>query len=60
MKQKFNIFILLNILILISSLEEEKYEEKIIYFPIKSNYKAFYGNIYIGDPEVKVLLPLDQ
>lgn len=60
MKQKFNIFILLNLLILISSLEEEKYEEKIIYFPIKLNYKAFYGNIYIGDPEVKVLLPLDQ
>ena len=55
MKSFLNI-IFISLIILL----ESKYEEKIIYFPIELNFNAFYANIYIGEPERKVLLPLDQ
>ena len=60
MKKNFNIFLFITFLILISTLEEKKYEEKIIYLPIELNFQAFYANIYIGEPRAKILLPLDQ
>ena len=58
---KFNFFFifLLDLLTLILS-NEGKYIEKIIYFPIELNFNAFYAHIYIGEPEKKILLPLDQ
>ena len=59
MKFKFISILILNFFSLILS-NEEKYKEKIIYFPIESNFNAFYANIFIGEPEKKVLLPLDQ
>ena len=59
MKFKFISILILNFLSLILT-KEEKYKEKIIYFPIESNFNAFYANIFIGEPEKKVLLPLDQ
>ena len=60
MKFFYVIFLVNNIILLITSIEEEKYEEKIVYFPIELNWRGFYSNIYIGEPEVKILLPLDQ
>ena len=59
MKFKFISILILNFFSLILT-KEEKYKEKIIYFPIVSNFNAFYANIFIGEPEKKVLLPLDQ
>ena len=59
MKYTFFSILLLNLLTLILS-NEGKYIEKIIYFPIELNFNAFYANIYIGEPEKKILLPLDQ
>ena len=59
MKSFFFIFFLIQIISKILS-NEEKYEEKIIYFPIQLHFNAFYSNIYLGEPEIKVLLPLDQ
>ena len=43
-----------------SSISYDKYEEKIIYFPIKLNFNAYFIDIYIGEPEQKLLLALDQ
>ena len=60
MKKNFFFVLFINIISFNLSIEEEKYKEKIIYFPIQLSYRAFYANIYIGEPEVKVLLPLDQ
>jgi hypothetical protein len=57
MKFFYVIFLVNNIILLITSIEEEKYEEKIVYFPIELNWRGFYANIYIGEPEVKILLP---
>ena len=60
MKKFFFLFLFINIISFNLSIEDDKYKEKIIYFPIQLKYRAFYTNIYIGEPEVKVLLPLDQ
>ena len=59
MKLNFIFILILYLFSLILS-NEEKYKEKIIYFPIELNFNAFYANIYIGEPEKKILLPLDQ
>ena len=60
MKKFFFLFLFIKIISFNLSIEDDKYKEKIIYFPIELKYRAFYTNINIGEPEVKVLLPLDQ
>ena len=61
MKNFLFLLLFINLISFILSIEEEeKYEEKIIYFPIELKFKAFYTNIYIGEPLQKAKLPLDQ
>ena len=53
-------YIIIILLTLSSSISNDKYIEKIIYFPIKLNFNAYFIDIYIGNPYQKLLLALDQ
>jgi len=58
MKHIYSLYIF--ILLLTSIFSQEKYEEKIIYFPIQLYFDSFCTTIYMGEPAQKTFLPLDQ
>ena len=57
MKHIYSLYIL--ILLLTSIFSQEKYEEKIIYFPIQLYFDSFCTTIYMGEPAQKTFLPLE-